>query len=489
MSPLVVSSLLLACLAGDGQVHTLTGKVLQTGQVLEDVASDVSPGQRYVLYLPTGFDAAEPTPILYLMDPRGRARVPARLFQAAAERYGYILISSYTTSSDGPIDPNIVALQAMWDDANRWFTLDPSRNYIAGFSGTARTASRLANVQPLITGIIAAGAGLDDTVRPSQNTPFLFFGAVGEVDYNFHEVQNLEHTLADLNLAHRIERFPGPHSWMPADVAMRAIEWFELRAIQARTRPYDAALVDAWWTRDGALAQTHLEQGRILDAARQYATMARDFSGLRDTAPTTLAARRIAEAPSAKSELRERKAASRESLDWVMSGMRAIAEAFPTDQTLPIVQAGELAWTLELKSLKHSVAGPDADAAREAQRRLNQLEVQLGFYLPSDALARNDYARAGYYLSVAMQITDSSPVSWYLSAQRSARLNSPKDVFSSLQRAVGVGFRAVAMIEADPSFERWRTNPEYLALVDGLRRAGDVLDVPTVDRPPVPARR
>jgi len=488
MSSLVVS-LLLASLAGTGQVQTLTGKVLQTGHVLEDVSSDVAPGKRYVLYLPTGFDATKPTPILYLMDPRGRARVPARLFQAAAERYGYILISSYTTSSDGPIDPNIVALQAMWDDANRWFTLDPNRNYLAGFSGTARTASRLADIQPLITGIISAGAGFDDTVRPSAKTPFLFFGAVGEVDYNFHEIQTLEHVLADLNLPHRIERFQGPHSWMPAEVAMRAIEWFELRAIQAKTRPYDAALVDAWWTRDGARAQTQLEEGRILDAARQYAAMARDYAGLVNTAPTALAARRIAEAPSAKSQLRERRSASRDSLDWVMARMRAIAEAFPTDEVFPVVPASDLVLTLELASLKRTAAGPNPDAALEAQRRLNQLEVQLGFYLPSDALARADFSRAGYYLSVAMQITDDSPVSWYLSAQRSARLNAPKDAFASLQHAVDSGFRAVAMIEADPSFERWRMNPEYVALVEALRRAGDVLDPLTVDRPPVPIRR
>lgn len=462
---------------------------MQTGVLLEDVASDVSPGQRYVLFLPAGFDAARPTPILYLMDPRGRARVPARVFQQAAERYGYILISSYTTSSDGPIDPNIAAMQAMWDDANRWFTLDPARNYIAGFSGTARTASRLADVQPLITGIIAAGAGLDTTVRPSAKTPFLFFGAVGEVDYNFHEVENLEHVLADLNLPHRIERFTGPHSWMPPDVAMRAIEWFELRAMQAGTRASDAALVDAWWEREDHLAQTMLERGRTLDAARQYAAMARDFAGLVDTAPIALAARRIAEAPAARAQLKARKAASRNSLDWVMIRMRAIAEAFPSDHQLPVIPAADLMLTLEVASLRRTIAGPDADAGLEAQRRLNQLEVQLGFYLPSDALARADYTRAGYYLSIALQISDASPVSWYLSAQRSARMNAPKDAFAALQHAVDAGFRAVAMIESDPSFERWRLNQDYLAVVEALHRSGDVLDPLTVDRPPAPARR
>jgi dienelactone hydrolase len=219
------------------------------------------------------------------MDPRGRARVPARLFQAAAERFGYILISSYNTASDGEVDPNFVAMQAMWADANRWFTLAPGRIYVGGFSGTARTATVLGKARPVITGVIGAGAGFHTDVRPSAETPFLYFGAVGTIDYNFREVDLLEHALAEHNLPHRIEKFPGPHSWMTPGVAMRAIEWLELRAMQAGSRPVDAALVDGWWERDSKIAAERLTQGQWLDGSRQYAAMVRDYAGLKETAP------------------------------------------------------------------------------------------------------------------------------------------------------------------------------------------------------------
>ena len=49
------------------------------------------------------------------MDPRGRALNPLQSLRGAAERLGYILISSYNTVSDGAIEPNEVAVAAFLD--------------------------------------------------------------------------------------------------------------------------------------------------------------------------------------------------------------------------------------------------------------------------------------------------------------------------------------------------------------------------------------
>lgn len=235
--------------------------------------------------------------------------MPARLFQAAAERFGYILISSYNSASDGAVDPNFVAMQAMWADANRWFTLVPGRIYIGGFSGTARTATVLGTTRPVITGVVSAGAGFS-------------------VDYNFHEVELLEHARAEHNLPHRIETFPGPHSWMTPSVAMRAIEWFELHAMQAGTRTIDTALVDAWWERDSQIAAERLTLGQWLDGSRQYAAMVRDYAGLKDTSLARGGAARLADAAQTRDELKRRKAGARESIAWVKERLSEAVAAF-----------------------------------------------------------------------------------------------------------------------------------------------------------------
>lgn len=484
--PLFTSALILVCLSAGTSAQAPTTRVFETGRLIENVPSASAPGQRFTLYLPTGFDPERPTPIIYLMDPRGRARVPANVFREAAERYGYILVSSHGMATDGPMEPNLHAVQAMWDDSQQWFTIDSRRTYLAGFSGTARMASLLAEHRPeSFTGFIGVGAGFHPGVMPSAHTRFLYFGAIGDVDYNFHEVETLGHALAELDLPHRLERFAGPHSWLPPWLAMRAVEWLELRAMQSGARPPDAGLLDAWWERDDASAREGIGAGRLLDGARQYAAMARDFEGLRETAHVRAAAARIAGSPVARAQLKGRQAETARSNFWVDDGMEAIADAFPEGSVEPAVSAHDLSAALGLARMKRTAEGGKTEAALEARRRLNQLEVQLGFYLPHEAIAQSEYARADYYLSLAIQIDDASPVTWYMRAQTYGRLQALRQALAALRRAVEVGFRDLALVEADHSFRELHADPGYVALVATLASTGDALDWLTVDRPPV----
>lgn len=477
-------SLLLLCLGSGVSDLQPAPRTFVTGRLIENVPSQSVPGQRFTLYLPSGFDPKKPTPIIYLMDPRGRARVPAKLFLPAAERFGYILVSSQTMATDGPMKPSLEAMQAMWDDTRQWFTIDPKRTYLAGFSGTARMASLIAqNTPEEVTGIVGVGAGFHPEVKPG-NLHFLYFGAVGDVDYNFHEVESIEHALAAANRPHRIERFPGPHSWLTPELATRAIEWFELRAMQAGSRPRDAALVKAWWDRDDSLARALIADGRVLDASRVYAAMARDYDGLRDTASVTRAAPAIAASTVGKAQLERRRDETTRSNLWVEDAMIAIGEAFAEGAESPAVPAHELAQTLEIARLKKAASGKGPDAL-EARRRLNQIEVQLGFYLPDDALRRLEFARADYYLTLAVQIDDASPVTWYMRAQTHAGLLAPKRALDALTRAVDAGFRDLTLLQADRAFRRLRADPGFVAVVDLLRCEEDWMDTPTVDRPPV----
>ncbi len=468
-------------------VRALDVPVMVAGRLTENVESTTFAGQRFSIYLPRGFDATRPTPVIYLLDPRGRARVPARVFQEGAERYGYILISSQTSTSDAAMEPNLMAMQAMWDDANRWFTIDPRRTYVAGFSGTARMASLIGRHRP-ITGVIGSGAGFHPDVKPTRALPFLYFGGIGEVDYNFHEIEKLEDALAAENLPHRIERFPGPHAWMTPAIGTRAIEWMELRAMQSGARTVETALVDTWWTRDDEAARASLGAGRLVEAARRYAAMARDYAGLRDVSGVARAAARLAASPDARAQLARKHSETRLSDGWVEDSLQAVADAFPEGQDAPDVPVPALARSLGLARLKATAAG-NTPAALEARRRLNQLEVQLGFYLPAEALARLELNRADYYLSLAMHIDDTSPVSWYLRAQWCARLKDGRGAVAALRRAVDAGFRDLTLLASDRAFERLRGNGDYRALIEDLGRLGDTRDVLTVDRPPVHVRR
>ena len=58
------------------------------GEPVERLTAASDSSQHYALYLPTSYDPETPPPVAFLMDPRGRAMTPLRLFQAEAEKRG-----------------------------------------------------------------------------------------------------------------------------------------------------------------------------------------------------------------------------------------------------------------------------------------------------------------------------------------------------------------------------------------------------------------
>ena len=99
-----------------GPMDTVTTRIdgtVPAGRVVRRMVSRADTSQRYALYLPSAITRDRRWPVLFLLDPRGRALVPMQRFRAAAERLGYIVISSYNTLSDGPAQPNYAAMTAM----------------------------------------------------------------------------------------------------------------------------------------------------------------------------------------------------------------------------------------------------------------------------------------------------------------------------------------------------------------------------------------
>jgi tetratricopeptide (TPR) repeat protein len=475
VGPLVGAALMaLGSVAYSGGV-TPPVRTFPIGQIVENVQSDSNPEQRFALYLPTGFDPAKPTPVLFIMDPRRRALVPLKLFKPAAERFGYVIVSSYNTASDEPAQPSLRALQAMWTDMHDWFTVDDRRVYLAGFSGTARMAWLLArHLSGTFTGVIGAGAGSHPEYPPTKDFKFQYFATVGTVDYNFYELQRLEERLATVGLFHRIEGFGGPHSWMPEPLATQAIEWMELQGMRTGVRAADGALVDEWWRRDEVMAQTWTDMGLPLKASWRYAAMARDYAGLRETAEVEARARELGSSPKAKLELERRQRAYKLNALWTERAMMVISEAFEPGAEAPALSSEELIRELEVKELRKAAASTDPVAAIEARQRLNSIEVQLGFYLPRDAISHAEYVRANYYLDVAVQMDDTSSVSWYLMAVAHARLRDPREAAEALERAIDTGYRNVAEFEAERAFRNVEKYPAFIAAVERLRAVSAV---------------
>jgi predicted esterase len=219
------------------------------GLLMERVASTSDTSQTYALYLPPGYTTDQRWPVLFVLDPRGRALLALRLFEAAASRLGWVVMSSYNTLSDGPAEPNVKAMDAMLTSAQARLSVDPSRFYLAGFSGTARAALRFAvALRGHVAGVIAAGGALGfelggpETVFAGDST-FGYFGAAGTRDFNYEEVLAMGDRFRTTRAPFRVAVFDGPHSWPPASICGDALDWLELRAMRGGLRATDSAWV------------------------------------------------------------------------------------------------------------------------------------------------------------------------------------------------------------------------------------------------------
>ncbi|HEU5251492.1 MAG TPA: hypothetical protein VFW15_16025 [Thermoanaerobaculia bacterium] len=433
------------------------------------VPCEADPKQSYALYLPTSYSSARKWPVLYLYDPRSRGAFAAERFREAAEKFGWILASSNNTMSDGPLAPNVVAVNAVWADVNRRLPIDPRRVYAAGFSGGARTACLLAKkMDGDVAGVIGCGGGFMDNSPPEKGMRFAFFGAVGNVDFNYGEMRRLDRTLAKVGAIHRLVVFDGPHSWCPAAVCAEAIGWMELRAMKSGTRTKDPALADRLLREKVEKAAALERAGKAADAFLRYSEAVEDFEGLADTKDADAARARLGALAAVRKELaaeerrEEKEARSFERL-W-----KDLKQALGSDPPPPLQAVVNQLRVGELRK----EAGPERPEPDRlsARRVLEQLSVQTGFYLARDFASRHDFLRAELVTGIAEALKpDRAGTVWYDLACFRAVAGDRKGALGSLRTAVKKGFRQVELIETDPDLASLREEKDYRAIVEELK--------------------
>jgi poly(3-hydroxybutyrate) depolymerase len=247
---------------------------LPRGVVVDRVECASDATQTYALYLPSGYSSATRWSVLLAFDPAARGRVFVEKYRAAAEQYGFIVAAS-NNSRNGPVAISTAAAQAMGADVSRRFSVDPRRLYLTGLSGGSRVAMGIALSGNGIAGVIASSAGFPDSA-PRSRVDFPVFGTAGTEDFNYLEMRMLDRKLTT---PHFLAVFRGGHDLPPDDVAVEAVEWMEVQAMQAGRR-----------SRDGALAARLLEKRRARIAVSTdpaetvylLRALVADFTGLAD---------------------------------------------------------------------------------------------------------------------------------------------------------------------------------------------------------------
>ncbi len=460
--------LLLAVQAPAHQAAAPAAPDFPRGKVVEKVVCAANPQESYALYLPSGYTPDRAWPILYILDPRSRGDLAAERFRPGAEKYGYILASSNNSMSDGPMEPNLAAMRAMWADTHGRLAIDDRRVYAAGFSGTVRSCCVLARTAPgTIAGIIGAGAGFPFHEPPKKGDPFVFFGTLGDKDFNYYEMMDLEPRLREAGITHRVEIFDGIHQWPPEELATRAIGWMEIQAMKSGIRPKSPAIVEELWGRTIGLARAAEASGDLFQAQRYYEGAAQDFAGLRDTSEAAAKAAALAANPALQKEWKEREARLKHDKEMLSQAPGILAAAVgPGGEPTTVSRVVAALHIPELRDRAKNAA--TADERLSAQRVLNTIGVQTSYYLPQSFSEKKEWDRAIFVLSVATEISPEKPFVWYSRAEAYARKGDPKRALADLHQAVDKGWKDLASLQQDEAFAPLRQDPEYQRLIAAL---------------------
>jgi predicted esterase len=433
------------------------------GELVETMHCRTDASQTYTLYLPSDYTPQKRWPALIVMDPRGRSKAAAERFRPAAEEFGWILLSSDNTISDGPVQPNIKAINALWPETHLRYSIDPQRIYLAGFSGTAMFAWDFARQIPAIAGILAASGRFARRERtPVVHTPT--FGTSGWLDFNHLEMELVHEMLDKWDVPNRLEFYPGPHSWMPPQLAREGVAWMELLAMKKGARPRDESEIEKLWQEDLSSARAMEANGDLPAAQRRYAAIAETFDGLHDID----AVRRKA---SALARTREVEAYDKEEERAARFERRALSRSRSLQSHLladPPPTPARLEAELGIDGLQ-KIAKEDGPMANAAGRVLESFGTLTGFYLPRALMRKEDYTRAAASLTIAVKIHPERAFFLYNLACSEAHIGRKDKAFEHLQRAIAAGYNHREAIENDPDLKSLHDDPRFAELLKNTK--------------------
>ena len=435
------------------------------GQLTDPVRSAFDPQQTHAVYLPSQYAVEKRWPVLFCFDARGDGKVPVELFREAAERLGWIILSSNHSRSDDAGAKNLEVLKAMWSDAHKWFSLDDRRIYATGFSGGARLAWGTGYIFPdSIAGVIGVGAGMHEERPPSRSTTFVWYGITGNKDFNYLEVKKLDRQLAALQIPRRVAHFDGFHDWPPPEHCSRALDWMELQAMKRQKRAKDDAWVLERFNRQRAEAAGLERSLKQFAAFEKYTHLKEDFEGLLDLGDIPDRVSELAGSEIVKKELAEQRKLE-EKEERLQKAFLQTLDAFSVSSEIPF--ARKLRADLNISRLQNE-AKEKGEASYEGlmlQRVLEGIFAQTSFYLPQYFFEKKNFDSALVSLAIASEIHPDAPGIWYRMAIAHIHQGDKKRVLENLKMAIDRGLNNRKWIDEEKSFDPIRNDPAFQQLL------------------------
>jgi predicted esterase len=432
-----------------------------TGKVIPKIICSANSQQSYALYLPSHFSPNKRWPIIYAFDPLARGQVAVETIQAAAERYGYIVVGS-NNSRNGRPAVSTEAAKAIWQDAQERFPVDERRRYLAGMSGGSRLVTSMAlQCNGCVAGVIANAAGFPVGRKPSSALPFAYFATVGNADFNFAEFLELRRELEESKSQYRIRVFEGQHGWAPPEVWLEALDWMDMEAMRANSLDRDPARIQQSYEAATQRASQLLSGGDVLGALRDYQFSVREFKGMTDVTAAEKMVTDLSRDKRVKSAEKEESSAVADQLR-LMSGpstqMDALAEGNMSPDEFMVLRG-------DMGNLQRQISSSygKGDAQDLVQRRaLSGLVIQA-FEAGQSSMDQKKYDVALHFFDLVVAGSHNQGWGHYHRARAYAAMADKKHSLAELKSASEAGFQDPSALAA-PEFTSVQQEPEFQEL-------------------------
>jgi dienelactone hydrolase len=453
---ILACALLLTTLVGQARAQELA-----KGAVIEKVVSGSDKTQSYAVYLPTSYTPDRLFPILYCFDPMARGAIAVSRFKDAAEKYNYIVVGS-NNSRNGPNQPIAEIVRDIWADTHTRFSIDDKRVYISGFSGGARVAVSVGFwLKDRVAGVIACGGGFPSSTPLSTPRPFVLFLTAGTEDFNNPELQNLYRTLERSSPPVRLAIFEGGHSWLPSELAMEAIEWFEVQGMRSGIKARDQKLIDALF--DRVLSQAHAAEDSkdLYRAYIRYRAAAEDFVDLHDVAEVRMKTEELKNSKDVRDAFKREKDMGDEQNRRIQNIHSLIASSAGAESQVELRDA--------LRDLRKAATAAEPSTNRTIAKRVIESIFIEFFELANNAISRKSYDQAITHLLVCAEIQPDNPRVYYFLARAYVLNGNKKRALGALQNAAEKGFTGVKELE-QTDFAELQSEKRFQEILESVRK-------------------
>ncbi len=447
------------------------GTVVEKGKITKKVICLNEPAQSYALYLPLEYTHEKKWPILYALDPGARGSLPLEHYKEAAEKYNYIVAGS-NNARNGPWEPVVRSITAIWNDTNARLSIDQKRIYVTGFSGGSRAASIFSKViNKPVAGIIGCGAGLAPELKPEEIAPAFYSGVVGLEDFNYDEMLILDERFDKHNISHGLFVFKGEHAWPPQDVCMRVIEWMEILGMSKKIRPTDDKLIKEIYEKELTKAESLEASGQVMQAVSDYEAIAATFKKWQVTDAVETKIENIKKRKDYKRLVKKEKK-RRDKEQFHKNKSRRILTQIENDES------GHLNLNEILSDI--GINGLLREARKKKDLIDSALDTRILYRLERDSsgkgwdhLRNDDHKKAILFFEIAARAGIKSHMRLYsyygLACAYSLNKNS-RQALKNLKLAVENGFSDIAFLEEDERLELIRKTPEFQEILETLKK-------------------